>query len=374
MSAEITPGIGSVPVSGSRSVSPVSTTTYRITVRDASGRTGTATATVTVTEPPSDLVVTSHPVSVSTLRSGQSFQLPVSVRNQGTGRAAATTLRVYRSSDATISDGDTFVRTVRVTALSPSALTYMSIPLTAPSSAGTYYYGACVDPVSGESRTGNNCSSGVQVTVTDAVSAGKMYWTDYRTDKIQRANLGRERGGGSRHCRFGQPILPGPGPGRRQDVLDGRYDEQDPAGEPGRQRRGGPRHFRCELPTRPGPGPDRRQDVLDGPRDGQDPAGEPGWQRGGGPRHFRFATTKGLGPGPDRRQDVLDGLWDGQDPAGEPGRQRRGGPRHVRFERPTRPDPGPDRRPRCTGRTLGRARSSGRTWTAAPWRTSSRPV
>ena len=37
---------------------------------------------------------------------------------------------------------------------------------TAPSAAGTYYYGACVDAVTDESDTTNNCSSSVQVTVT----------------------------------------------------------------------------------------------------------------------------------------------------------------------------------------------------------------
>ena len=31
---------------------------------------------------------------------------------------------------------------------------------------GTYYYGACVDAVNGESNTGNNCSDAVEVTVT----------------------------------------------------------------------------------------------------------------------------------------------------------------------------------------------------------------
>ena len=50
-SAAITPGIGTVPTSGSRGVSPTSTTTYRITVRGADGQTASASATVTVTEP-----------------------------------------------------------------------------------------------------------------------------------------------------------------------------------------------------------------------------------------------------------------------------------------------------------------------------------
>ena len=46
--AEITPDIGAVPASGSRTVSPRATTTYRITVRDDAGRTQTASVTVGV--------------------------------------------------------------------------------------------------------------------------------------------------------------------------------------------------------------------------------------------------------------------------------------------------------------------------------------
>ena len=53
--ASITPGIGTVPTSGSRRVSPTRTTTYRITVRGAGGQTASASATVTVTEPPASL-------------------------------------------------------------------------------------------------------------------------------------------------------------------------------------------------------------------------------------------------------------------------------------------------------------------------------
>ena len=47
-SAEITPGIGEVPTSGTRRVSPTRTTTYRITVRGADGQTATESVTVTV--------------------------------------------------------------------------------------------------------------------------------------------------------------------------------------------------------------------------------------------------------------------------------------------------------------------------------------
>ena len=52
VSATITPEIGTVPTSGARSVSPTSTTTYRITVRDADRQTASDTATVTVADKP----------------------------------------------------------------------------------------------------------------------------------------------------------------------------------------------------------------------------------------------------------------------------------------------------------------------------------
>ena len=121
------------------------------------------------TSPPSgspDLIVESPSVNDNTLTTGQSFTLSVTVRNQGNALSAATTLRYYRSSNATISTDDVEVGTDAVSTLSAGATSAESISLNAPSGAGTYYYGACVDGVSGESNTDNNCSSGVSVTVS----------------------------------------------------------------------------------------------------------------------------------------------------------------------------------------------------------------
>ena len=87
--------------------------------------------------------------------------------NAGDGVSAATTLRYYRSTDATISSSDTQVGTDAVGTLAVSGTSVESISLTAPSTAGTYYYGACVDTVAGESSTTNNCSGSVQVTVSE---------------------------------------------------------------------------------------------------------------------------------------------------------------------------------------------------------------
>ena len=136
-----------------------------VELRRASDGTVLNTYTFEVTGSPADLVVESVSVSDSTLTPGQSFTLSAIVRNQGAGRLAATTLRYYRSADATISTGDAPVGTDAVGALGAHHISAESIRLTAPSSAGTWHYGACVESVSGESDTGNNCSRGVRVTV-----------------------------------------------------------------------------------------------------------------------------------------------------------------------------------------------------------------
>ena len=113
-----------------------------------------------------DLVVQTPSVSDSNPNAGESFTLSAAVRNQGNGRSASTTLRYYRSSDETISTSDTAVGTDAVGGLAASGTSAESISLTVPSTAGTYYYGACVDPVSGESNSQNNCSTARRVTVT----------------------------------------------------------------------------------------------------------------------------------------------------------------------------------------------------------------
>lgn len=139
-----------------------------------------------------DLVLDTPRVSNSALAPGQSFTLSVTVRNRGAGQATSTTLRYYRSSDATISTGDATVGTDGIGSLAASGAIDRSIGLTSPSDAGTYYYGACLDAVPEESDTGNNCSGSVAVTVarrTSPAGALKLYWTDWGTDRIQRANL-----------------------------------------------------------------------------------------------------------------------------------------------------------------------------------------
>ena len=146
-------------------------------VRDESNTDNNCSEGVPVTVTSPDLIVESPSVSISSPNTGQSFTLSTTVRNRGNGSSASTTLRYYRSSDATISTRDTEVGTDSVSGLAAAGTSAESISLNAPSSAGTYYYGACVASVRDESNTDNNCSEGVPVTVTSTPppSGGACY-------------------------------------------------------------------------------------------------------------------------------------------------------------------------------------------------------
>ena len=143
---------------------------YGACVNSVSGESDTANncsdaVAVTVLPLLSDLVVDTPSSSLSTPMTGQSLTLNVTVRNRGDGSSDPTTLRFYRSTDSNITSDDTDVGTVKVVELDASGSSYESISLTAPSTPDTYYYGACVNSVSGESDTANNCSDAVAVTV-----------------------------------------------------------------------------------------------------------------------------------------------------------------------------------------------------------------
>ena len=166
-----------------RVVTSVSSGTYYIEVRGY-GSSTIGDYTLHVDGGFSDLVVESPSVSDSTLLFRHPFTLQVTVRNQGAGPSPATTLDYYRSTDSTISSSDTRVDSGYVSLLFSSDASAASISLIAPEDAGTYYYGACVQSVVGESNTDNNCSDAVRVIVAQM---SQMYWTG--SGKIQRANL-----------------------------------------------------------------------------------------------------------------------------------------------------------------------------------------
>ena len=147
---------------------PVSPGTYYIRVEGRfSWETGDYTLEVRDNSP--DLVVESPSVSPNSVSAGDPFAritLRATVRNQGAGDATSTTLTWYRSDDATIDATDVVLDTDYVFRLDAAETSEESNPfVSAPENAGTYYYGACVESVAGESNTDNNCSSAVTVTV-----------------------------------------------------------------------------------------------------------------------------------------------------------------------------------------------------------------
>ena len=154
-------------------------------VTDESNATNNCSASVqlTVPQPKPDLVVGAPSVDHSGPAAGAAFTLSATVENEGGGAAAATTLRYHRSADATISTSDTSVGTDVIAGLAAARSSSQSVDLTAPETPGTYYYGACVDAVTDESDTTNNCSTSVVVTVPEAEQQGTSVKISAEDDK-----------------------------------------------------------------------------------------------------------------------------------------------------------------------------------------------
>ena len=157
-------------------------------VNSVSGESDTANScsdavAVTVLPLPSDLVVDTPSSSLSTPMTGQSLTLNVTVRNRGDGSSGPTTLSYFRSTDSTITSGDTEVGTDHVAGLDAPGSSAESILTYAPSTPGTYYYGACVDSVSRESDTTNNCSAVVAATVSEFKIENLPWVTDGITER-----------------------------------------------------------------------------------------------------------------------------------------------------------------------------------------------
>ena len=141
-----------------------------------------AAAMVTVRVPP-DLAVTAT-LSESAVDPGETFSLETGVRNRGGAASAATTLRYYRSSDASIATSDAEVGTDAVGALAAGADGAGSLTLNAPTTPGTYYYGACADAVADETNTANNCSAAAALTVREPPPGPDLVVTATLSDAV----------------------------------------------------------------------------------------------------------------------------------------------------------------------------------------------
>ena len=136
---------------------------------------GSATITVSATDPGglsaaqsfrvdvgtravSDLVIEAPWAIPDTVAPGKTFRLEMVVSNRGKGTTSSGTTLRYRRLDFEQGTA-TEIGTDPVPQLGPDWSSNQSLDVTAPSSAGAYYYDACVDAVANESDVGNNCSA-----------------------------------------------------------------------------------------------------------------------------------------------------------------------------------------------------------------------
>ena len=130
-----------------------------------------------------DLVV-SVSRSSATVSPGGEFSYDITVRNKGNAVAAATRVRTFSSTDANISTNDTQIGSAAsVPSLGPSqeASGTRAITVSAGAPAGTVHLGECVDAVSGESDTNNNCSSAITVTIQTGGGGSDTTYTTGQT-------------------------------------------------------------------------------------------------------------------------------------------------------------------------------------------------
>ncbi|MCZ0934974.1 MAG: Ig-like domain-containing protein [Gemmatimonadetes bacterium] len=168
--------VATVSVSGSavtiQGVS-VGSATLTVTAHDPDGDGATQRAGIDVTTPGPDLGFTGvSPVS-ATLTPGDSVTFTFHLRNRGTIASDATAVRAMRSVNPTISARDSELESYSMASLAPSQETSFPITIVVEtnSAPGTIYIGMCVDAVSEESNTRNNCSEGAELTVVQPSSA-----------------------------------------------------------------------------------------------------------------------------------------------------------------------------------------------------------
>ena len=145
-------------------------------------------------EPAPDLMVKSVSASDTRVAAGASFTLIAVVHNAGSQTSPATTVRYYRSWNRTVSTADAALGSKEVMQLAVAGESEQSLYMTAPTVPGTYYFGACIERVAGESNIENNCSNGVQVTVTGVLAGQPVTIPDVNLRTVVEHHLGKASG------------------------------------------------------------------------------------------------------------------------------------------------------------------------------------
>ena len=166
--------VNSVPDSRSMTVTPTTTYYYGACVDAVSNETNTSNncsdgILVIVQDAQtqqSDLVAWTNISGTMALPLGDSFTMDGVVFAMS-GPPVATTLRFYRSTDSSITPDDMQIgsQSVSIRDWNFGTLEAIKTITYTPDLDGFYYYGACVDAVSNESNTSNNCSHSFGVIV-----------------------------------------------------------------------------------------------------------------------------------------------------------------------------------------------------------------
>jgi YVTN family beta-propeller protein len=146
-SASINNNVGTVAVNGSRAVTPSTTTTYIITVKNSANKTATAQATVTVAAAPPTVTFSASP---ATIQPGQSSKLTWSVQNatsisidNGIGTVSASSSKTVQPTVTTTytltakGSGGTTTRQATITVALPPTVTFSAAPMSIQSGAST---------------------------------------------------------------------------------------------------------------------------------------------------------------------------------------------------------------------------------------------
>ncbi len=113
----------------------------------------------------SDLTISSLNTSSNEMFFGESFSVSTQISNSGAGASPATALRFYLSNDATIDTSDTEIGSSMIAGIMAGQISPNTSSVQAPESEGSFFFGACVDTVDGESNATNNCSASVPLTI-----------------------------------------------------------------------------------------------------------------------------------------------------------------------------------------------------------------
>ena len=130
------------------------------------------------------LIIESLQPSKFALGPGERFTLTATIKNDGDTASTRTVVEYYLSDDDSITSRDTTLGTDTVSAIAAGRTSQVSRSLTAPNTAGNYYYGVCV----GDGISSDTCSV-IEITVVavliDESQRPPMYWVNADVGTLQ---------------------------------------------------------------------------------------------------------------------------------------------------------------------------------------------